>query len=327
MEKQLRQSYRYCSRIAKRAASSFYWSFYLLSPAKRKAMFALYAFMRHTDDLSDSVAPSIQRRQELESWREALDAALTSDTSHPILTAVADTVRRYNIPREYLFDVIDGVATDLEPKPFETFDQLADYCYHVASVVGLACIHIWGFKGKEPRGPAIQCGVAFQMTNILRDLDEDAQRGRVYLPQEDLRQFQYSTDDLKERVVDSRFGELMNFEIRRTEMLYAEAASLIPRLSRDGRRIVKVMISTYASILREIKQRDGDVFSRPIRLGWRRKLLAVAAAFLIPPAYRSSPAAREGVAQVNSPHISAAKRVAEESSVGGTPQRSAAKDF
>lgn len=120
----------------------------------------------------------------------------------------------------------------------------------------------------------------------------------------------------------------MNFEIQRTEMLYAEAASLIPRLSRDGRRIVKVMISTYASILREIKQRDGDVFSRPIRLGWRRKLLAVSAAFLIPPAYRSSPAEREGVAQVNSPHISAAaKRVAEESSVGGTPQRNAAKDF
>lgn len=243
-------------------------------------MCALYAFMRHTDDLSDRDAPNEQRRRELAAWRVALDAAFASETNHPLLPAVVDTVRRFGIPREYLDDVITGVESDLTPSDYGTFDDLREYCYLVASSVGLACIHIWGFEGDEPRGPAIECGVAFQMTNILRDLEEDTRRGRVYLPRDDLKRFGYSQHDLSNRVVDDRFRKLMRFEVERTEQLYREAALLIPHLKRDGRRILRMMIATYYALLQEIKRRDGDLFSRPVRISRQRKLSAAAAALL-----------------------------------------------
>lgn len=239
-------------------------------------MCALYAFMRRTDDLSDGDAPADQRGRELAAWRSALDDAFAGASNHALLPAVVDTVRRFHIPREYLYDVIAGVERDLAPPEYASFDELRDYCYLVASAVGLACIHIWGFEGKEPRDPAIECGLAFQMTNILRDLDEDAGRGRVYLPREDFKRFGYSPNDLRNRVVDDRFRQLMRFEVERTEQLYRRAALLLPHLKRDGRRVLRMMISTYRALLDEIKRRDGDLFSRPIRITRRRKLAAAA---------------------------------------------------
>lgn len=276
----LRHSYRHCYRVARRAASNFYWSFFLLPPAKRRAMCALYAFMRHTDDLSDCDAPQDERRKELAAWRAALDEALTHETDHRLLLAVVDTVQRFGIPHEYLFDVIAGVERDLAPSDFRCFDDLRQYCYLVASSVGLACIHIWGFVGDEPRGPAIECGVAFQMTNILRDLDEDARRGRVYLPREDFERAGYSPEDLRNRVVDDRFRVLLRIEVERTERFYCEAAELLPHLRRDGRRILRMMIATYRALLDEIKRRDGDLFSRPVQLTRRQKMSALAAALV-----------------------------------------------
>lgn len=276
----LDDSFRCCARIARRAASNFYWSFWLLPAAKRRAMCALYAFSRHTDNLGDSNEPADSREQSLACWRTSLSNALNGECHGSLLPAVVDTVRRYHIPQRYLFEIIDGVAMDLRPEGFETFDELRGYCYHVASAVGLSCIRIWGFTDDAIHDPAVTCGVAFQMTNILRDLKEDAQYGRVYLPREDLRQFGYAEDELLRGVRDERYTALMRFEIQRTEELYRQAAETRRFLHRDGRRGFDMMFRTYRGLLGEIKRRDGDVFTRRIRLGWTKKLAIAAASCL-----------------------------------------------
>ena len=181
-------------------------------------------------------------------------------------------MRRFDVPPELLFAVIDGVEMDLDRSRYQSFAELSEYCYRVASVVGLACIHIWGFRDPAALEPARQCGLAFQLTNILRDLKEDADRDRVYLPQEDLDRFGYTVADLKRGVRDGRFRALMQFEIERAEALYQQAAELEHWLEPAGRRIFSAMLATYAALLAEIKRRDGDVLSTRIRLNWWRKL-------------------------------------------------------
>ena len=180
------------------AARNFYYSFWVLPPAKRAAMCALYAFYRHTDDLGDGTTPLAERRAALQSLARGVACGTRRrDDDDPLLPAVVDTVRRYAIPPEYLETAIDGVESDLDRTRFATFDELSDYCYQVASVVGLASIHVWGFR-REPAAyeAARRCGIAFQLTNILRDVGEDAGRGRVYLPQDELDHSGLTDDDL-----------------------------------------------------------------------------------------------------------------------------------
>ena len=219
---ELSTSYAYCQRLARQSASNFYFSFLLLSREKRRAMCALYAYLRHVDDLADDEGHDYAARQKaLESLRGALvDQTHAEHKTHPILPALADTVARYQIPLEYLTAVIDGVEMDLAGRQYETFDELEQYCERVASVVGQACIHIWGFRGEQALEPARRCGVAFQLTNILRDLKDDARQGRVYLPHEDLRRFGYSVEDLRAGKANSAFAALMEFEIARAESYY-----------------------------------------------------------------------------------------------------------
>lgn len=300
MKGRLADSYAACRRSARQAASHFYYSFYLLGRRRRQSMFALYAYLRRTDDLGDSPLPAEKRRRQLAAWREDLRAALAGDCQQAILPALVDTVGRYNIPQQYLYDVIDGMEMDLEPTCYATFADLQEYCYRVASVVGLACIHIWGFHSDRALQPARTCGQAFQLTNILRDLAEDAQRGRVYLPQEDLARFGYTHDDLRGHVCDDRFRRLMRFQIERAERLFREALPLEPYLSSGGRRIFRAMVATYYRLLQEINRRDGDVFSSRVQIGrGRRASLAMGAALghrRLCPALRSgakSPAAPE----------------------------------
>jgi phytoene synthase len=244
----------------------------VLPPEKRLAMCALYAFSRHTDDLGDNRQPVPQRRAALAAWRRSLDLGLKGTFDSPVLPALVDTVERYGLPHRYLHDLIDGVEMDLVQNQYETFDELSDYCYKVASVVGLCCIHIWGFTDERAFGPAIKCGIALQLTNILRDLKEDAVEGRIYLPQEDLRRFDYSAEDLRRGVIDRRFRELMRFEVERAERFYAEGAELDRWLSPDGRMVFGAMTSIYRGLLDAIKLADGDVFQRRIRLTTWRKL-------------------------------------------------------
>jgi 15-cis-phytoene synthase len=279
---ELDNSYAFCQRLARRSASNFYFSFLLLSRAKRRAMCALYAYLRHVDDLADDAErEENNRRVALEELRRILVGQFAdSKKINPILPALADTVARYRIPIEYLTAVIDGVEMDLMGQRYETFEELEQYCERVASVVGLACIHIWGFRDERALEPARRCGVAFQLTNILRDLKEDAGRDRVYLPEEDLQRFGYRDDELRRCEVNSRFIELMEFEVARTERFYAAVDELQPLLAHEGRRVFRAMSATYRAVLAKIKQRPADVLRRRIRLsGWEKARIAAGAIF------------------------------------------------
>jgi phytoene synthase len=282
MSDALEAAYAQCQQIARREAGNFYYSFLVLPREKRRGMYALYAFLRRTDDLGDNDQPAEIRRGDLDRWRAALDRALAGTCDTPLFLALHDTVQRFGIPPEYLHAAIDGVLMDVEGRSYETFAELSEYCYRVASVVGLACIHIWGFH-HDPAAiePARACGLAFQLTNILRDLKEDAAAGRVYLPQEDLRRFNYSADDLRACVRDDRFRELMRFEIARAEQLYHEGSLLQRYLEPDGRAALGAMVAIYHGLLNEIRRLDGDVFTRRIALSTWRKW-GIAARWLLP---------------------------------------------
>ncbi|MCO6459354.1 MAG: squalene/phytoene synthase family protein [Pirellulaceae bacterium] len=281
MKRSLQASYRRCRRVASRASSNFYWTFHRLPAEKRRAMWALYAFSRHTDDLGDSELPAERRAEQLEHWQAELESALSGNVQHPWLPAVVDAVERFSMPVDCLRDLIRGVKMDLQPPEYETLEELTEYCRCVASSVGLACIHIWGFDDPAVREPAIRCGLAFQMTNILRDLSEDARRQRCYLPREDLRRFQVQPSDLRDGPLDERLAGLMRYEMERTEQLYRESYEVIRYLSADGRRIFAMMFATYLELLREIERRKGDVFRGRVRLPWRRKL-SIAARYALP---------------------------------------------
>ncbi|MEN6458878.1 MAG: squalene/phytoene synthase family protein [Thermoguttaceae bacterium] len=287
-------SYAHCRRLSRQAGSSFHAGFLLLPRSQRKAMWALYAFMRHTDDLADNPLEAPSRRESLDRWRSELEEALGGNAhvvadetpgspGDLILPALADTVRQFNIPHEHLFAAIDGVAMDIDGRRYETFDELQQYCERVASAVGLCCIHIWGFRGDEAFEPARQAGIALQLTNILRDVKEDAALGRIYLPTEDLQRFNCSPDALPRGVADRPFRELMAFEVARAERAYAEAAELIDWLAPSGRRIFGALMATYHCLLREIARRPDVVLRRRVQVGRLWKLLLLARWAVLPP--------------------------------------------
>lgn len=277
---ELERSYRLSSQVARRAAKNFYYSFLLLPRAQRRAMCALYAFLRRTDDLGDNDSPVEARRAALARWRGSLDRALAGQFDDPILPALADTVARFNVRPLDLHAVIDGVEMDLTQTSYETFGELELYCERVASAVGLACVRIWGCEDPASDEPARNCGIALQLTNILRDVHEDLRLGRVYLPQEDLRRFEYSADDLRGGERDGRFRALMRFEIERAEKYYERGAGLAPFLHGDSRAIFWTMLTTYRSLLDEIKRRDGDVLTSRVTLSpWRKWRIAVESYF------------------------------------------------
>jgi len=275
MNRVVQSSYRHCQHLTRRAASSFYYSFLLLPRQKRLSMCALYAFLRHADDLGDSNEQVGLKQQKLSKWRESLEAALEGKFDSPLLPALIDTVERYQIPSRFLFDVLDGVEMDLVPRCYNSFDELEIYCHRVASAVGIACIHIWGFCDEAAFLPARQCGVAFQLTNILRDVKEDAQRNRIYLPLDDMQRFDCDPEDLMRGEYNPQFEDLILYQVARAEQLYLQAVPLSDYLHRDGQRIFAAMVTIYRGLLDTIKRRRGDVFSRRIRLGGIRKLWIV----------------------------------------------------
>lgn len=273
----LADSFAYCHQLTRRTARNFYYAFLVLPRAQRRAMDALYAFMRVTDDLADEPGEISSKREALQRWRQRLDRALVGDYSHPLHPALHDIVETYRIPSTYLHEVIDGVTMDLEPVRFETFDDLRGYCYRVASAVGLACIHIWGFRDEKAKEYAEAAGIALQMTNILRDLGEDLDNGRVYLPQEDLDQFACPPESWRER--GDNFRRLMMFQVDRARDFYRQAEPLAELLTPAGRGVFQIMTEIYRGILEEIVRRGYDVFSERVRLSRWRKLRALLAAF------------------------------------------------
>jgi phytoene synthase len=270
----LAESYAHCRRVARTRARNFYYSFVLLSRPQRDAMCAIYAFMRYCDDLSDEPGAN---RASIDQWRAALDQALAGRTdAHPVLPAFHDTVSRYQIPSLYFHEMIDGVASDLEPRRFETFAQLYRYCYLVASTVGLTIIHIFGFDSPDALRLAEKCGVAFQLTNILRDIKEDAERSRIYLPAEDLARFRVTADDIRAGLRTPEFIDLMDFETSRARAYYQESKPLLGLVDRGGQASLGALISIYSRLLDRIEKTNYDVFSRRISLPASEKSWIVA---------------------------------------------------
>jgi phytoene synthase len=263
------ESYRYCREIARKRAKNFYYSFLLLEKRQRDAMCAIYAFMRRCDDLSDEPAsthtPDLQG--EIALWRVELNRALRGAVEgNPIWPAFHDTVQRYSIPHRFFHEMIDGIASDIEPRQIETFEQLYDYCYHVASVVGLTIIYIFGFESPRALLLAEKCGIAFQLTNILRDVREDAGLGRVYLPLEDLNRFGVTVEQLRTGTEDDRFRELMRFEAARTHDCYEESAPLMKMIRPASRRSLWALREIYQHLLARIEKSDYSVLSRRINV-------------------------------------------------------------
>lgn len=276
MTSTLGDSYAYCEQLARREAKNFYHAFRILPGGQRRAMCALYAFMRITDDLTDGPEALPLKRAALADWRRQLEGVLQGHYSHALHPALQDTLGRYQVPPRYLFDVLDGVEMDLEQDSYATFDELYRYCYRVASAVGLACIHIWGFSDPRALEYAESAGIAFQLTNILRDLREDAQRGRIYLPKEDLDRFGYSPDQLRQGVLNAAFHQLMQFEVERAHGYYRRGSALAPLLPPAGRAVFQVMLQTYRGLLEAIEARHYDVFSSRVTLSrWRKLSLVV----------------------------------------------------
>jgi len=284
-------SYRQVRRIARRSRSNFYRSFWLLPSEKRKAMCALYAFARITDDIGDCDAPVSLRRKWLQWWRQmtalnllvdpkeglcVLPDGLPASTAHlpvdllsratEVLPAMRDAAARFAIPSRYLLEIVDGVLADQKKTRFDTFEQLEHYCYLVASAVGLACLHIWQFESPLPMRAAIDCGLAFQLTNILRDVTEDARRGRIYLPQQHWHEHGLCEDDLLKPRPDDRLRCLIRDEARRASDLYDSGWQVWDSLHADGRPMFSMMWRTYRQLLSRIEADPGSVLLRRIRL-------------------------------------------------------------
>lgn len=301
MNDTLRSSYRFCAEVSRREARNFYYSFLLLPPERRRSMCALYAFMRRTDDLADEPGPSTEKRVALAAWRIELEQALHGGSaSWAGFPALADTVCRHQMPARYLHEVIDGVLMDLDPHAYATFDELYGYCYHVASAVGLACLSIWGYDsaGGEAEARAEACGLALQLTNIVRDVREDARNGRVYLPHEDLERFGVTPDELERDRVGEPLRDLLAFEAGRAYAYYEQAAPLERLVAREARPALRAIVGIYRELLDTIAERDYEVLAGRVSVpGWRKAAIALgslAGRFVSRPAVAAAPGRAAG---------------------------------
>jgi phytoene synthase len=281
MSVSVEESYRQCQAIARRTGKNFYYSFLVMPAAKRAAMCAIYAFMRRSDDIADGAANPALASEGLRQWRATVEVALRGEkTDEPILPALADTVKRYRIETRYFHELLDGTEMDQRVTRYETFDELYRYCYHVASVVGLIVLPVFGYKDESALVPAEACGVAFQLTNILRDVKEDAGLGRVYLPREDLKRFHVEEADIMNCRTTPEFVELMRFEAGRAREYYRKARALRDLIEPDSRGTLDVMMAIYGGILRKIENNNYAVFDEKMRLSTAEKTWIVAKSWM-----------------------------------------------
>jgi 15-cis-phytoene synthase len=289
---QLRAAYSVCRHIARSAARNFYYGFLVLPSEKRNAISAVYAFMRRADDISDDPSlPPEQRREKLDQWINALRRVAAGErTDDPVVFALADSQKRYNIPLDLLEKLVQGTAMDVpcaKAAPggafpqlqYDTFDQLYDYCYHVASVVGLVCIRIFGYRDPRAEKLAEQTGVAFQLTNIIRDVREDARMGRVYLPREDFARFGLSAHALTNGSAPEAVRPVLEFEAQRARGFYKAADELLPLVDEDSQPALWALVEIYRRLLERIIARNYDVFSEKVGLSTAEKLSVLGKGF------------------------------------------------
>lgn len=273
----LSKAYDTCAQIVKQSARNFYYAFLALPQAERSAIHAVYAFCRLADDAADELAPTEVKRAQLDEYRRTFDRAVTGNASHPVFVALSDTVDRFDIPPDLFHDLLDGLTQDLTVTRYETYEQMESYCYLVASTVGLMCLPIFGAEGDKARQHGIDLGLALQITNILRDVGEDAARGRIYLPQEDLRAHGYTEGELFRGVVNDAFRSLMRQQVERARVLYESGRQLFQYIPEHTRACPELMYRVYERILDLIVEADYNVFSQRIGPGKWEKLRMVGA--------------------------------------------------
>ena len=250
----------------KSGTSSFYYSFSFLPKYQREAIKTVYTFCRMTDDIVDNKGDVQTNVEKLHQWQTELEKALTGGSEYQILNQLSSIARRFNIPVVHFHELIKGVEMDLVKNRYETFNELKDYCYHVASSVGLMCLEIFGSKNEKTKEYAVNLGIALQLTNILRDVGIDAGYGRIYLPQEDLRRFGCSENDIIEQRSSKEFLALMEFEANRAEDFFQKAQESLPSEDKRAMFAAKIMERIYFHTLLRIKKADYNVFHASVRL-------------------------------------------------------------
>jgi 15-cis-phytoene synthase len=294
---QLSHAYAVCRGISRRAAKNFYYGFMVLPSEKRNALSAVYAFMRHADDISDEpgVDPQL-KRQKLGEWLDAAKAVFTGKaTDDPVLMALGDAQKKFKIPPELFEKLVYGTSLDLDIPPAsaevpailcESFEDLKQYCYYVASVVGLVCIRIFGYQDTKAEFLAEDCGLAFQLTNIIRDIKEDASMGRIYIPAEDLVRSKltaanFATSVLQDPAQMQHLRPALEYEAERARKYYESAKWLMELIDEDSRAALWVLVEIYSRLLQKITDRNYDVLTERVRLTLWEKLKVLSRGFLL----------------------------------------------
>jgi phytoene synthase len=254
--------YAHCREIVREHSKSFWLSSRFLPFEKRRAVWAVYAFCRTADDIVDRVTDPAERLAAIDAWESQLRAAYEGRTSNPIYTAFADALTRFELPLAAALDLLRGARMDITVNRYERYEDLSDYCYLVASTVGVLMIPVFGATAPDARDDAITLGRAMQLTNIIRDIGEDARMGRIYLPAEEMALFRYTEDDVFAGVIDDRFRALMRFQIERARALYRVAEPGIAKLSPDSRYAVRLALNVYRGILDAVEANDCDVYTK-----------------------------------------------------------------
>jgi len=262
----------YCQQKAAASGSSFYYSFLFLEPQRRQAITALYALCREVDDVVDEASDPQVARAKLAWWRTEIAALYEGKASHPVTQALTTSIQHFKLPLERLLEIVDGMEMDLDQNRYLDFKALHLYCYRVASVVGLLAAEIFGYKNPDTQKYAHDLGLAFQLTNIIRDVGEDARRGRVYLPMEDLKKFDVSISDILNGRHSEKFVALMNFQADRAEQYYDQALAQLPKEDKKSQRTGLIMAAIYRTLLKEIRRDGFLVLDRRTSLTPLRKL-------------------------------------------------------
>ncbi|OIQ99166.1 All-trans-phytoene synthase [mine drainage metagenome] len=263
---------QYCQQKAAGSGSSFTVSFLFLEPGRRRAITALYAFCREVDDIVDDGADPVLAQTQLDGWRAEIEALFSGQPKHPVSRALADALVRFDLPREHFLEIIAGMEMDLTQHRYADFAALKHYCYRVASVVGLAAAEIFGYQDPKTLDYAHDLGLALQLTNIIRDVGEDARRGRIYLPRDELARFEVPEADLVNGRYSAQFQRLMEFQIERAAGYYDRALAQLPRADRKAQRAGLMMAAIYRALLDKIRQDGCRVLDQRTTLSSPRKL-------------------------------------------------------